>query len=268
LGQALSLYEQINDLAGWLDTLVDLAWLRLFQGRLNVAAQGFAEVIAAAQTGRPTTAVAAGLLGQAVSQIRLGDDRSEETLARLESAVGFLNHHPDRSMQLMAYGLLAGVQQRRGHSQAAATAVEQGFTLLEETAPLISRFWAMEGTLALAESYLVLKAAEVEPGEVKQPGLVTLFEPIRRALQKLGQVLPISQPGIWLWQGRYEVLLGQPGQAQATWQKSLSQAERLGMPYEQAMAGTALGQHIGQAETAGEEYLAQASKLLDQLRAG
>ncbi|MBI1878215.1 MAG: hypothetical protein HYR94_08320 [Chloroflexi bacterium] len=88
-----------------------------------------------------------------------------------------------------------------------------------------------------------------------------------QALRQYARAFPIGQARAWLWQGLYHWLSGQPARAYSAWQKSLAAAERLTMPYEQALALYEMGRHLPAAEPKRRAYLSRAAEGFEQLDA-
>jgi hypothetical protein len=86
-------------------------------------------------------------------------------------------------------------------------------------------------------------------------------------LHKYARGFPIGRPRAWLWQGLYDWLTGQSARARQAWQRSLNEAERLGMVYEQGQAHYQIGRHLALTEPARQIHLARAVRIFDQLEA-
>jgi hypothetical protein len=87
------------------------------------------------------------------------------------------------------------------------------------------------------------------------------------ALHKFAKVFPIGQPRAYLWQGTFEWLSGRPYVARELWQKSLTAAEHLAMPYAQGLAHYELGRHLPPGAPARAGHLSQARDIFTQLGA-
>jgi len=85
-----------------------------------------------------------------------------------------------------------------------------------------------------------------------------------RDLRSFGRIFPIGKPRARLWQGRLARLSGRTEWAQAAWRAGLASAERLGMPFEAALAHSELSRH-GAGEPQRQWHLEQAQFLLQKL---
>ena len=84
-----------------------------------------------------------------------------------------------------------------------------------------------------------------------------------RSLHKLMRPYPVGQPSTWRWQGLYDWLDGKPGRARRAWQKSLTAAQKLAMPYDEALAYYEIGRHVTGTEQ--ETNLARANEIFERL---
>ena len=77
------------------------------------------------------------------------------------------------------------------------------------------------------------------------------------------RIYPIAKPRAWLWQGLYDWLDGKPGRARRAWQKSLAMAQKLAMPYDEALAYYEVGRHATGTEQ--ETNLTYANEIFGRL---
>jgi hypothetical protein len=124
-----------------------------------------------------------------------------------------------------------------------------------------SRF-LLEGYAGPAEVYLALWAQGTDNNTA---ALQKAARQACQALQRYARIFPFAQPRAWLWRGVYEWQAGRAAKASKTWQKSLATAEKLNMPYEQALAHALLGRHAS--ETARPTHLAAARQIFTRLEA-
>jgi len=75
--------------------------------------------------------------------------------------------------------------------------------------------------------------------------------------------MPYLMNGISLWQGLYDWLDNKPNQARRAWRKSLVAAQKLGMPYDEALAHYEYGRNATGAER--ETNFARAREIFDRL---
>jgi eukaryotic-like serine/threonine-protein kinase len=174
-----------------------------------------------------------------------------------------LTDHPDQAEQLRAYGLLAVVCLRQGNPTAARQAAEQA-------AHRIAKFrvptahYLLEGYAGVAEVSLSL-------WETKDSSDTS--RAARRAcrdLRSFARIFPIGKPRARLWQGHLAQLSGRTESAQAAWRAGFASAERLGMPFEAALAGRAeIGDRLGEVvpvRRVGHRDLSRATRYVVVLR--
>jgi hypothetical protein len=91
---------------------------------------------------------------------------------------------------------------------------------------------------------------------------------VKQALNTLhgfAKTFPIGRPSLLRLQGLYARLTGNPAQAQQLWQTSLAEAERLSMPYEQALTHYEIGRWMSGGDR--QQELNRAQELFQQLGA-
>ena len=190
-------------------------------------------------------------IGWAECQLRVG--RTGEAARLLETALTLLAEHPDRAEQVRAYGLLAVVRLHRAEVTAAGAAAASAARLIAQFKRPTS-FYLLEGYAGVAEVYL----DQWEAGDRSLPTRRAARKACS-ALRTFARVFPIGEPRAQLWTGRLQYLSGRPDRAQRAWRASLSAAQRLGMPFEVALAHFELGRgangqpqqqwHLGRAQT-------------------
>ena len=151
----------------------------------------------------------------------------------------------------------------RGDPRRARHVAEQAAT---QFATLPPAFTLLPGLASVAEVSLALWEAS---GNQPSPERTALAESARQACAALRYTrrLPIGQPSAWLWQGLYDWLAGKPSKAHTAWQKGLKTAAKLSMPYEQGLAHSAIGRHLGADEPARQMHLTRACDIFTRLQA-
>lgn len=84
-----------------------------------------------------------------------------------------------------------------------------------------------------------------------------------RALRKFARTYPIAKARALLWQGLYDWLNGKPRSAQKNWQKSLAAAQKMSMPYDEALVYGEMGRHAAGSER--DLNLAHANEIFGRL---
>jgi eukaryotic-like serine/threonine-protein kinase len=256
LAEAKELLEQAGDRRALGDALTVQAMSSLYRGQFQRAAAGFDDVHRRGRRDENIQHQVWGLLGRAECELRAG--QPDEAARSLETALGLLTDHPDQAEQLRAYGLMAVVRLRQGKVEDAQQAAEAAARLIAKfRAP--TAHYLLEGYAGVAEVHLALWEAGQDSSDTSRPA--------RRACRDLrgfARIFPIGKPRARLWQGRLAHLSGQTERAQAAWRTGLAAAERLGMPFEAALAHAELGRHAA-GTPQGDRHLEQAQTLLRQL---
>jgi class 3 adenylate cyclase/tetratricopeptide (TPR) repeat protein len=111
---------------------------------------------------------------------------------------------------------------------------------------------------SLATTYLL--AAERSDLQERKAWLKKAGRACRAAL-KWGKLLRPGKPEALRLQGRYVLLQGNAARAQRWWQKSLAEAERLGMPYESGLTHLEIGRRLGERDHQKRKHLKQAEAI-------
>jgi tetratricopeptide (TPR) repeat protein len=256
LAEAKALLEQAGDRRALGDALTVQAMSWLYRGEFQGAAAGFDDVHGRGRRDENVQHQVWGVLGRAECELRAG--RPGEAAQLLEAALGLLSDHPDQAEQLRAYGLLAVVRLRQGNAGDAQQAAEAAARLIAKfRAP--TAHYLLEGYAGVAEIYLALWENGQDSRDASRAARQAC-----RDLRSFARIFPIGKPRARLWQGRLAHLSGQTERAQAAWRAGLAAAERLGMPFEAALAHAELGRHAA-GTPQGDRHLEQAQMLLRQL---
>jgi class 3 adenylate cyclase/tetratricopeptide (TPR) repeat protein len=256
LEEAEGLLEQSGDLRALGDTWSVQGLLALYRGRFEPAAAAFVKLYERGARNQNVQHQVWACIGWAECELRGG--RTNQAARLLETALELLIEHPDRAEQIRAYGLLAVVRLRQGKTEAAQQAASSAASLIRRLKRPTS-FYLLEGYAGVAEVYLSLWENGQDSREIRQAAQRACL-----ALRRFARVFPIGKPRARLWQGRLAQLSGRTEWAQAAWRAGLVSAERLGMPYEAALAHAELGRH-GAGEPQRQWHLEQAQTLLHKL---
>ncbi len=87
-------------------------------------------------------------------------------------------------------------------------------------------------------------------------------------MSRLGRGVAMARPGVDYAWGMYHALAGNRRKATRRLQSGLTETERLGMPYEEALLLSALGSHGDVSELNRRTYRDRATQILERLGAG
>ncbi len=205
-----------------------------------------------------------GALGGLALQSMLADEPTEVAeefitqAASLKTTIG----QTSASTEQLYWGALTRLHLTRGDLPAAREAAASTLKLLSA-----SRFWPVIARDAF-RGIIEVSLADFEAAPQRSAERLRYAVEVRQRLQLLrrfAHACPIGQPYVWLYQGRYEWLLGHKNKALAAWRKSLVISQHLKAPYEQGLAHFDLGQHLIGAEA--QEHLAQAAAIFERIGA-
>jgi class 3 adenylate cyclase/tetratricopeptide (TPR) repeat protein len=233
LEEAESLFERLGDRRLLGDTWSVQGLLALYRGQFGPAGAAFAKLDERGARNENVQHQVWACIGWAECQLRAG--RTGEAARLLETALTLLTEQPDQAEQVRAYGLLAVVRLRRGEEAAARAAAASAARLIAQFKRPTS-FYLLEGYAGVVEVYL----DQWEAGD-RSTATRRAARQACSALRTFARVFPIGQPRAQLWSGRLHHLSGRPRRARAAWRASLSAAQRLGMPFEAALAHIQLG---------------------------
>jgi tetratricopeptide (TPR) repeat protein len=256
--QALVIFDHLGDWRNWALTLNCLAFLAYFRGQFEQSIQGYADIYKKGQASNHVEHQTWGLNGQAMNLFRLG--RTTQATDLLEKALPLYAVISDSILtEILSQGMLATAQLRQGQLEQARNAADSAAHLLTKAS--IPVFTSLDTYSTVTNVYLVLWEKAQTAQERSQ--IKVLAGQACRSLHRFARTYPIAQPRSWLWQGLYHWLDNKPDQARRAWRKSLIAAQRLTMPYDEAMAHYEIGRHSTGDER--ESNFTRASEIFDRL---
>lgn len=267
LRQGALVAHHLEDHRRWEECATALSEVSFFQGRFAESLKLWPDIYASARRRGDAQAQSWGLAGQLRSLLALGEHSTEQALTILQTLASLLREDIGSADKINSHGVVALLHWRLGRPEQAHEAAEAAVYYITESSPtgfgIIHGYNnAAEVCLALWEAAITSDAAQVEANTLKANAEQTC-----QALHKFARAFPIGQPRAWLWQGLYEWLSGRPAKARAAWQKSLAAAQRLEMPYEQALALYELGRHWPANDPHRRTHLTRAADIFSQLKA-
>jgi hypothetical protein len=162
---------------------------------------------------------------------------SDEAAGRLlDEARALLGGSVDAD-EIRVHGLRAKWLLRQGRVDEARAVAAEAATWIARSSP--TAFYSFEGRTGAAEACLGLWERSPDPA------LRAMARQTCRALARFARVFPIGAPRALLCRGVYQWLAGRRSAARRSWRASLREAQRLGMPYEEALAHAELGRRLG-----------------------
>jgi len=204
------------------------------------------------------------LVIQAQSYLRQGQpsdlDTAHQLMVEAESQLN--DTTPDF---IRYYGVLAEVHLRRGNLDLARESAELTLEATKKTARP-QNFYVFVAYAGVSAVMIALWQAADE----QSPDHKTLQEAARQSCKNLwtfAQVFPFSKPRAHLWQGVYHWLDGHPQKAHKHWRKCVQQAQKLQMPYDEALAYYQMGCHSIEGDLHRRENLNKAIAIFERLGA-
>ncbi len=256
LAEAEGLFERLGDRRLLGDTWSVQAMLALYRGQFAAADALSAKLYDYGVRNENVQHQVWAAMSRAECALQAG--RSDEAADLLDTALALLAEHPNRAEQLQAHGRLAVVRLRQGQETAAKAAADSAASLIAQLRRPTS-FYLLEGYAGVAEVYLRRWGAGDQSSATKRTARQACS-----ALRTFAHVFPMGEPRARLMRGLLHHVSGRPRRARAAWRASLSAAERLGMPFEAALAHAELGRHA-RSEPLAQQHLERARALLGEL---
>jgi class 3 adenylate cyclase/tetratricopeptide (TPR) repeat protein len=269
LRQGALVAQQLEDHRRWEECTTALGDIAFFQGKFDESLKVWPEVLASARRRGDTQAQSWGLAGQLRNLLVLGEQQTEQALTALQTLENVVRDDIGSADKINSYGVIALLYWRLGWPKPAQAAAEAGVHWIARSSP--TGYGIIHGYNNVAEVCLALW--ETEEG-LRAGGWGSGSQNLKsnawqacQALRRYARAFPSGQSRAWLWWGLYEWLSGRLGQARAAWWKSLAVAERLAMPYEQALVLYVMGRHLPLTDPNRQVYLTRAVQIFDQLKA-
>ncbi len=261
LEEAIEISNRQEDKRAWAMLQSVLSNVKYYQGDFALSQQLWAEVYAVALPNDDKQQQSWALVWQAINLLRLAPpDSLKQAAVKLKLALDLLFNNLDQSDQILANGVLAHLYLRQQQPQLALKKAKDTLTLIQQSSPTM--YHIFDGYAGVAEVYLQAWAVN---DTVKNTALMRSCRSTCQAFHQYAKVFPIGQPRAWLYQGLYDWQSDNPRNANKAWQKSLSHAQTLVMPYEEALAHYEIGRHTQ--DQPRQEHLTQALDIFERLGA-
>jgi class 3 adenylate cyclase/tetratricopeptide (TPR) repeat protein len=249
MNEALDIYSQISDWRKWCVAAWSLPQVIQSKGNLERARQSWAEVYDVAQRSGDTRHQVRSRGGQMFNYLSMG--LIDEAFICVDAAGIVLDENPEMLPveERLWFGMNAmKCLYEENWVEARALAHEQIAAI--GRAPL--KFDLQDVFAASAEILLALWGRGEATQKEAQQGI--------KVLNGYARSYAFARPRATRLQARYAWFSGNEGKAEKLWQKSLSQADSLSMPYEKALTLNCIGHFLKN-----EDYLHQANVLFEQV---
>ncbi len=239
-------------------------WGLFCQGRWAMTSQLEAAIAAnAGQRGDPQ-AHAYQLIARSEVALRFGQPgHAEQVLTWTTEAAALLKEGTDVQHYIRFYGVVGAAHWRLGQFDQARQAAEKGLAIVTGSQPSIS--YSLEGYASVAEIWLaVWEQEKAQALNTPSPTRESARQAIK-ALYGFARPFPIGESRAHLWHGLLDWLNGKPSAAHNGWRKSLTAAQKMAMPYDEALAYYELGRHASGDER--QTHLTRAIEIFERLGA-
>ncbi len=200
---------------------------------------------------------------QGIYHLQVG--HTERAVICLQTAWELLASSTDRVTKALNRGLLAVAHLRQGDHPLARQMADAAACLIGHARPITST--TFDGYVAAPQVYLALWETSCASLSTPPAELAEQARKACRTLHRYARVFPIGRPRAWLYQGCYDWLSGKARKARKAWRKSLAEAKRLAMPYEEGLAHYEIGRHLPAGDAARREHLGHAVEIFTRLGA-
>lgn len=232
--RAIEIAEQIGDMRLWESVSGVYALLNSYRGKFDLAISVFEGVYGSSlRTGNTQTNLW-GALGQAENLLVIGE---------LETAWGFLDKAQQlpianfgRDSEIRSAALMMLAHTRAGAYAQALEAAQKTEALIAKSPPTAS--YLLRHYAAAAELHLT----RWEEGDL---GAAAAARKACKSLHSFARIFPIGRATAALYQGWHDYLSGKPDAAHKRWMDGLDAAQKMKMPYEEALLRYEIGRHAG-----------------------
>ena len=262
LREVIDISEQVGDRSRWDDGVGNLAIVNYFKGKFSTSAKLSDDFYASAARRNDAHNKAWALRGKVYCLLPQG--KFAEALTCLEEIKILLkedSHIMDEALHIDLYGLLALVHLRQNEPEPALAAAEEALRLTKKTLP--TSYLSLPGYAAIAETFISLCDSHIEGS--KNDNRKSTARRAYKALRGYARVFPIGQPRSYRWQGVYQWMSGRHNSARKLWQKGITAAKELAMPYDEGLLHYEMGLRLPLEDPTRSEHLNQACKIFEQL---
>ncbi|MEA3208313.1 MAG: hypothetical protein QOE70_1370 [Chthoniobacter sp.] len=243
------------------EVLGQLLLLNYFRGDYQIALRQCDELRATASLHAQGHHEAWALWSRSMILLRLG--QYQAAAAAVQTAQEIRGIKIGTAEAILVDGLLALIHWRQGHALEAFQAADRAGAQISQSSPTADI--QFEGYASAALVYL-----EALEDPLAKPMDLSLLRKAGRAcaaVHQFAQAFPIAKPRAFHCTGCADWLRGRFGRARRAWQRSLVAAERLQMPYDEAVAHFQLGRHLPAGEIQRARHLSKASEIFERLGA-
>ena len=266
LSQAMVISDHLQDLRRREECLDALNEVSFLQGNFVASAKLWAGIYQSARDRGDTQAESWGVAGCLRNLLMLDQVPTAQSVEMVRALEALLTGNIGIADAINGYGVLALIHLRFDLVSLARKQIDIAAQLIDQSSP--TGFGVIHGYSSTAEVYLTLWETHLfDNPRLERQQLQQSARQACRALFKYARAFPIGKPRAWLWQGLYYWLAGKTSKAYRTWEKCLTVASELDMPYEQGLAHFEIGRHLSPRHTKRQEHLQAAHNIFERLNA-
>lgn len=234
LERSMLLYDQVGDIRLWEESVSILAYASFFKGDIPRSRELYRALERSGEERLDAQITSWGLTNRLKVLVRTGRLAEVDELMQRNDALLV-----DGITKAVRDGVGVELELARGNLGAARAAAAAAARRLEESAP--RSFMACSTYAAIPHALLTVWSSSrghEPPAEARE--LVSAAARANRALGKIARVFPIAEPSRLLHAGTFEALRGRPERARKLWEKAARDASTRELPFEEALALTAL----------------------------
>ncbi|WP_334076856.1 AAA family ATPase [Paenibacillus sanfengchensis] len=264
--QAMAIYEKLGDRRYWeASSYLYVKTLAYHFSDFDASMALAAEIYESGVQSGNAQARSWGLM--ALSEGLLYSGRIPEAVGKLEEAVSLIPVNIGMTEELRVNGLMALARLKEGKPEEALSYAEESLALMRQSSP--AAYYSFDSYAAVAETLLMLWEKKLGGGIAlpRQAGeLQSLAEEALTGLQTFARVFPIAKPRSEWLTGIYRRLKGSPQAAFRCWERGIKEAQKLKMPYEEALVQLAMARALAPDSQQGAECAAAVRRLYSKMK--
>jgi len=259
LEQSMTIYEQVGDVRLWEESVSILAYATFFKGEIQRSQELYRMLERSGEERLDAQITSWGLTNRIKVLVRTGRlGQVDELMNRVDTLL------VDTITKRVRDGVTIELELARGDLGAAR---EAATATAAQLAASSSRSFMTCSTYAVSPQALLAcwRAASAAGRSEEASELRKAAAEMNRALAKIAGIFPIAEAARLVHAGTFEMLSGRPERARSLWEQAARAAATRELPYEEALALTALAELPGLSDR--HAKLERARLLLDRMGA-
>ncbi len=255
LKEAAARFEKVNNWRSWGEVQSFRAILEIARGNFGEATNIVSTITAVAIKDDDAQLYITSLVEQILLLLRQG--KAQDTTPLIETMLQKVYPKMGDATDILVYGTVALARLRQGDRQAACEFVDKALEVIRHSRPVSN--WTLEAISAVVETSTALQIASVDPDERRL--MTANAQQSLKFLSGYCQFFAIGKPRKFLWQGNHKALANDVTGANKAWQQGLLLAQKLNMPYDEALLRYQIGSHLDTASLERDKQLKMAQEI-------